>query len=307
MGATNMIITSKTRMCAIGAGESRMTAADHRRWLLNTPSGRTIAWAQGLAFAALTALSLSAAAAHAQTAAAGPATTAPSPDASASVIVDDVVVTARRRVERLQDVPDSVTAFTASKIQKTGIQTFADFAALTPNLTFIDNSSYTIGDSKISMRGIGNGQDGWPSVSYMIDGVPIDSLDALGDGTLNDIERIEVLRGPQSALYGFNAIAGAINVITARPTNDYTAKLQAIYASGNDASVLGVVSGPIVADKLLFRIQGYDRSMQGLIQSPTNGRYLDPDHEQHAKLELLFMPIPALEFDLRGEYGDVTP
>lgn len=237
----------------------------------------------------------------------GQSLAAPAQRAEPSVqTVDEVVVTARRRSERLQDVPDSVTAFTAVDIQKAGIQSFGDFAALTPNLTFQDNSSYSVGASTISMRGIANGQQGWPSVSFLVDGVPMDSLDGLADGTMTDIERIEVLRGPQSALYGFNAIAGAINLITQRPTNEYTGHAQAIYASGDDKSGLGVLSGPIVEDKLLFRIQAYGRDKSGLIRSASNGRHLDPDRQTMFRGELLFTPVPAFEFDLRGEYNKVV-
>lgn len=219
---------------------------------------------------------------------------------------NDIVVTARRRTERLQDVPDAVTAFTSATIEKAGIQSFGDFANLTPNLTFEDASSYSAGESSITLRGIGNGQQGWPSVSFLVDGVPLDSLDSLADGTLTDIERIEVLRGPQSALYGFNAIAGAINLITRRPTNAFHGQFKTIYASGDDKSVLGTVSGPIAKDLLLFRLSGYLRDAKGLITSASNGRKVDPVNQKKINGELLFTPDAAFELGLKGEYNNVV-
>lgn len=233
---------------------------------------------------------------------------APTPtDASAvNATPGDIIVTARRREERLQDVPDSITAFSAETIQRSGIQTIQDVANLTPNVTFMDGSSFQPSDTEISLRGISNTAAGWPSVSLLIDGVPFDSMDALADGTLTDIERIEVLRGPQSALYGFNAIAGAINIVTSRPTNDFAGKAQGTYASGGDRSVLGTLSGPIVQDRLAFRVMGYLRNMNGLIRSGSNGRPVDPRDQRKIDGKLFFSPSSDFDFQLWAQYNDVT-
>ncbi|MGH6613324.1 TonB-dependent receptor [Sphingomonas sp.] len=228
-----------------------------------------------------------------------------SQNASGSRGEGDIVVTARRFSERLQDVPDSVTAFTTERIEKAGIQSFGDFASLTPNLNFSDFSSFSAGASTISLRGIGNGQQGWTSVSFLVDGVPIDSLDSLSDGTLTDIAQIEVLRGPQSAIYGFNAIAGAINITTKRPTNDFEGMLRAQYATGDDRNVLGVASGPIVRDKVLFRIEGYKRKRDGLLTDPSSGRQYDPIDQTLFKGKLLLQPTDNLSFELTGTYNHV--
>ncbi len=231
------------------------------------------------------------------------ATAATAPDGpDASLQLEEVVVTARKHAENLQSVPDAVTAFTAATISNAGIEHIADFAALTPNLTLQDGSAFRAGEFNLSMRGIGNGQEGWPSVSYIVDGVPEDSTDSINSGSLEDIERIEVLRGPQSALYGFNAIAGAINVITKAPTNDFSGEVRALYGNGADRQVGGVLSGAIIPDKLLFRLSADYRDDDGLIRSGSNGLDLDFKLQKEARLRLLFTPVDSLKIDLHGSF-----
>lgn len=217
-----------------------------------------------------------------------------------SLQVQEIVVTARRRAESLQNVPDSVTAFTAANIVNAGISQIGDFAALTPNLTFQEGSAYRAGLFNLSMRGIGNGQEGWPSVSFLVDGVPADSTDSINSGSLDDVERIEVLRGPQSALYGFNAIAGAINIITRKPTNDQAFEVRALYGNGNDRQISAAVSGPIIQDRLLFRLSAGYRDDAGLIESASNGLDLAFQLRKQANGRLLFTPVDGLEFDLHA-------
>lgn len=217
-----------------------------------------------------------------------------------SLMIQEIVVTARKRTESLQRVPDAITAFTAESIVTADIKQLSDFAALTPNMTFHGGDAYRAGQFSLSMRGIGNGQEGWSSVSYIVDGVAASSTDSINSGSLEDIERIEVLRGPQSALYGFNALAGAINVITKRPTNDWEFSARALYGKGPDRQVGALVSGPIVQDKLLFRLSGSYRDDEGLIKSGSNGRSLSFKDRKQAQARLIFKPVDNLEFDLLG-------
>lgn len=216
--------------------------------------------------------------------------------------LDEITVTARRREESLQSVPDAVTAFSAATLENAGIRTIGGFMDMVPNLTFRDGGGFRKGDIRISMRGIGNGQEGWAPVTFLVDGVPASSLDAINSGSLTDIERIEVLRGPQSALYGAGAIAGAINVVTQAPTNDYRFKVKAGYAKGNDKRLDALASGPLVEDKVLFQLRGSLRDSDGLIDSASNG--IDLDFEEHQKISgrLIFTPADNFEIDLRAEY-----
>ncbi len=230
-------------------------------------------------------------------------TTPVSPDEAAAP-AGDIIVTARRREERLQDVPDAITAFGTATIENSGIESVDDFARLVPNLTFRNGQSYSVGLVYLSMRGVGNGQQGWPAVSFLVDGVPVDSLETLGGGNYEDLERIEVLRGPQSAVYGANAIAGAINIITRRPTEDFSGRILAEYAQGDDRRLSGVLSGPLIPGILRFRVQAEGRRSDGLIESASNNRGLDFAREFRTRGQLLFTPSERLSIDLRGEYND---
>lgn len=218
-------------------------------------------------------------------------------------IPGEIVVSARRREERLQDVPDAVTAISSATIVNSGIDKIDDFARLVPNLTFRNGKAYSGGDIRMSMRGIGNGQQGWPSVSFMVDGVPTDSLDNLGGGNYSDLERIEVLRGPQSAVYGANAIAGAINIITRDPTDDFTGSVSAEYAKGDDKKLQGSLSGPLIPGLLRFRVFAEGRDSDGLIKSGSNGKHLDFAKEFRTRNQLMFTPGERLSLTLQGEYN----
>jgi len=127
--------------------------------------------------------------------------------------LEEVVVTATRRVESLQDVPIMVNAFSAEVIQQAGIQSASDIAILTPGLTICTN--ITPFTAAFRVRGIGTSQSDIalePSVGLFIDDVYL-SRSGLGMSDLNDIERIEVLNGPQGTLYGKNTNAGAISIL----------------------------------------------------------------------------------------------
>jgi iron complex outermembrane receptor protein len=219
-----------------------------------------------------------------------------------SVGLADITVTARRRSENLQNVPDSISAFTSQTIVNSNIKSIGDLARITPGLNFRDGSAFAANFFDLRLRGIGTAQQGWPSVSLIVDGVPNDSPDVLTAGSLNDVERIEVLRGPQSALYGAGAIAGAINVITKRPTNDFHAEGRLYYGNGQDAQAAAAVSGAIVPDVLLGRLSVNYRDDNGRIDSATNGIHLDPHHRKAIEGRLIFDPTSNFEIDLHGNY-----
>ena len=151
------------------------------------------------------------------------------PDA---VGLEEVIVTAQRRAERLQDVPVAVTAFTAADIEARGIASTRDVLPMTPNVTY--DESFTVGNSFVSVRGVAQINNADSPVAIVVDGVPQNSQKQLRM-ELFDVERIEVLKGPQGALYGRNAIGGAINIVTRAPTNDFDGWAQVGYGSGNRA------------------------------------------------------------------------
>ena len=136
--------------------------------------------------------------------------------ANDGLVIEEIIVSARYRDENLRDVPDSITAFSSADIEAARIERVNRIAALTPNLRFSDDQE--VGVSTLIVRGVRqNRGTGQPPVSFRIDGVSATN-NLLTTQDLFDIESIEVLRGPQGALYGRNAIGGAINIITRRPS-----------------------------------------------------------------------------------------
>jgi iron complex outermembrane receptor protein len=186
------------------------------------------------------------------------ATAQQSQDTSAtSAGLEEVVVTARRRSENLQSVPMAVDAFDAKKIAELNLVRLGDVAAQTPNLTFISGESGRLntpiirGMAMIDSRGFDN------NVGVFVDGVYVSGR-AAQDLTLLDLERIEVVKGPQSALYGRNTFAGAINFVSKKPTDTFESDIELTLGEDDLQRFQGAVSGPIVADKLFGRLSvGY--------------------------------------------------
>ena len=151
-----------------------------------------------------------------------------------SLQLEEVVVTARKRTESMQDVPIAVTVFTSQDIQDAGIERPQDFIGLTPNVSIVDTAN--AGDTQVTIRGQYSTRDAESSFAYVVDGVLITNPNGF-NGELFDVEQIEVLKGPQGALYGRNAAAGAILVTTQRPDNEFTGKIMA--GVGDDDLIKG--------------------------------------------------------------------
>ncbi len=178
--------------------------------------------------------------------------------------IEEVVVTARGREENLQSVPESISAFSAEQIERAGIKNFRDLADLTPNLSQLDN--FRPGLSRIQIRGLITPQVGDPPLAFVVDGITASDLEFINQ-ELFDIERIEVLRGAQGALYGRGAIGGAVNITTKKPTNEFEGKVSASVASGSDVRLSALASGAITEDKTFFRVGAYSRSFDGQLNN----------------------------------------
>jgi len=215
---------------------------------------------------------------------------------------NDIVVTARQRSESLQQVPDSITAFSAKAIEEAGIRSIDDVTNLMPNISLVD--SQDAGTVAINIRGIGQVRNGEAPVALVIDGVQMTSTDMIKQALL-DLDQIEVLKGPQGALYGRNAIGGAINITTKRPTNELQGRVSVDYANGDDRRLSGTLSGAIVPDVLLFRIAGDYRKFDGVFHNVTLNRKVDFAEDLNLRGRLIFTPTERLTIDLRGAYGDL--
>lgn len=215
--------------------------------------------------------------------------------------IEEVIVTARKRSESLQEVPDSITAFTAEEIEERRIGRITDAIALTPNVHIVaDQDAAT---NIVTVRGIGTNRNLAASVAYVVDGVVLPDSDAFTTD-LGDVAGIEILKGPQGGLYGRNAIGGVINLTTQRPTNEPSAEVKASYGNGETIDLFGAIGGPIVEDRLLGRLTVKRRDSEGFIRNQFDGEYLDHDESTKVTGRLIFQATDALSFDLRASWFD---
>ena len=170
-----------------------------------------------------------------------------------AVALEEIVVTARRVEERLQDVPLAITAFSAAEIQAAGIDNLDDVANFTPGMTF----SNLLGEflPVPVIRGIAPTAilDREQNAAIFVDGVYVSGREGLNFSQL-DLERIEVVKGPQAAMYGRNSFSGAVNFVTARPTDEFRGKAELTFGDRGRLTASGAVSGPLVEDKLRARV-----------------------------------------------------
>lgn len=213
------------------------------------------------------------------------------------VFVDEVVVTAQKREENLQHVPLSVKAFAATQIEEAGIETPDHFIALTPNVSIAN--SFTVGNSFVTIRGISQINNSDPSVAVVVDGVNLPNQKQL-TRELFDIERVEVLKGPQGALYGRNSLGGVINIVTKQPTNEFEGYISADAGNGSSLGLTAAVGGPMVKDRLLFRVAGSYKESDGLIENSFLQGKVDSYEDTTGRLQLKWMPNDRLQVDLNA-------
>lgn len=213
--------------------------------------------------------------------------------------LEEVIVTARKRAESLQRVPDSITAITAEQIEERRISTIAEALTFVPGVHIVKDQD--AGMNIITVRGIGTNRNLAASVAFAVDGVLLPDSDAFNTD-LADAERIEVLKGPQGALYGRNAIGGVINITTKRPTSTPEGEVRLGVARGDTVDGFAALSGPIASDKLVGRLTVKYRDSDGLIKNQFNGEPMDPDRVKKVGGRLLFQPYESLRMDFRASH-----
>ncbi len=212
----------------------------------------------------------------------------------------DVVVIARGRQEEEQKTPVSITSFSAKQIDDARIKDVSDFIALTPNVSIVESQS--VGNSFITVRGISQVRNGESPVAVVVDGVQqISPRQFTSD--LFDVQQIEVLRGPQGALYGRNAIGGAIIITTKQPTNDFHVDADLSAGNGSDYRAELAVSGPIVKDKLLFRVSGSLHNFGGLLNNVYLNQTVDRLRDRNVRAELKANLTDSLTAEINGGYS----
>lgn len=212
-------------------------------------------------------------------------------------LIEEVVVTARKRAESLEESPVSVRAFTATEIQSAGIETPRDFIALTPNVTLVETQN--AGNAFINVRGVSQARNSEMSVAVLVDGVLMPNP-AQFTQQLIDVQQIEVLRGPQGALYGRNAIGGAITVVTKEPGEDFEGRVELGADSGPGFTVRGTASGPLGgSDAWKYRVTGSYVDTDGYIDNEFLGDKADPYKDTSARARILYEPSESFSADVR--------
>ena len=210
-----------------------------------------------------------------------------------------ILVTARRREERLEDVPVSVTAVSGDRLAQQQATNVRDIAKLAPNLN-IDSDTPT--RSFVSIRGVGTtlSDSVQPGVGIFMDGIYLPAT-SFFNSPLVDVERIEVLRGPQGTLFGNNTLGGAINVVTRSPTNEFSGSLDTSYAwQDNFFTMSGALSGPIVEDKVLFRVSGAFHRDDGFITNSLIGGDLNSAEQGSVRARVDFHPSSSATITVNG-------
>ncbi len=225
-----------------------------------------------------------------------------------SQTIDSIIVTAQKREQNLQDVPVVVTAVGAKLLQDTGVRDIKDLTILTPGLTVTSTSSEASTTARV--RGVGTVGDNpglESSVGVVIDGV-YRPRNGVGFGDLGEMERIEVLKGPQGTLFGKNTSAGVINVVTKEPEFGFGANAELTFGNYGAKGASASVTGPLSGDKLAGRLYIAGRQRDGfndVITGPgPSSRKQDADQNFYTvRGQLLFVPDDQATFRVIADYS----
>ena len=218
------------------------------------------------------------------------------PRAFAQDTPEEVVITALRRAESLQEAPATVTVFDAGRIEEAGITSMRDYVGLTSNMTLMETQNNAF--AFVNIRGLSQIRNVDPTVAVVIDGV-LSTTSLSFSQDLYDIQQIEVLKGPQGALYGRNASGGAINITTKQPKPELEAFLRGGYGNGSNKTLSGVVSGPVVGDSVLGRLVVGYQDAEGWRDNVATGEKADPYENFTIAGKLLWNLGDDVALDLR--------
>ena len=217
---------------------------------------------------------------------------------------DEIVITATLREQTLQEVPVAVSVVSGEQLDAIGASSVESVANAAPSLTFTKGSNQS--NSSLSIRGIGTtvfSAATEPAVSVIVDDVPM-ARSGQGFQDLIDVQRVEVLRGPQSTLFGKNASAGLVSVTTKAPSSTLTGSFDAMLAEGGELQLRGSISGPL-SDKLGFSLSGFFKDFDGFVEnvSGVGDDKLSGYNVWGTRAKLKFEPSSDLEITLIGDYS----
>src|SRR5687767_5823067 len=217
--------------------------------------------------------------------------------------LEEIIVTARLRAESYTETPAAIKAFTATEIESAGIQTPHDYIALTPNMTVVQTQNP--GNSFITIRGVSQARNSDMPVAVVVDGVLM-SNPAQFNQELFDIEQIEVLKGPQGALYGRNAIGGAISIVTKAPTDEFEARVKVGADSGPGYMAQGSIGGPLGdGDRWRYRASLSYADTDGFRENEFLDERADPYQDISGRVRFTWQPNDNLTGDFRYAHSDI--
>ncbi len=220
-------------------------------------------------------------------------------DADESNVLEEVVVTASKREQSLQDASLAVSAVGRERLATSQVNGIQDLQTIIPSVNF--GSDFN--QAKIFIRGVGANTSttgNSTAVALHVDGAVVSRAEAQLT-SLFDLQRVEVLRGPQGTLYGRNATGGSINLITAKPTRELSGYARATFGSYDAMTTEGAISGPIT-DKLLVRIAAKDENRGGFGINPVTGQDVDDLNRSMARAHLQYDFTDTVSLLLTGEY-----
>lgn len=209
--------------------------------------------------------------------------------------VGDIIVTARRREESLQEIPLSVTAFTSDTLREKSITNQDDLVAHTPSLQIRSNGAQRT-DGGFFLRGQGSTFGTQPGVVVYTNEVPDFRVPNFGNNTqFYDLENIQVLKGPQGTLFGRSTTGGAILLTTKKPTNEFEGFLEAKAGNYKYFELTGAINVPIIQDKVALRVAGNLVRRAGFTVSRNTGQDLDDKNRESYRISLLITPVDEFE------------
>jgi iron complex outermembrane receptor protein len=220
--------------------------------------------------------------------------------AQETMVLEEVTVTARKREETLQDITAAVSVVDSDRLRDNVINDVRDLQSFVPTL----NIGEVVGLMKISMRGLGNSTNTRAEDSDVVmhvDGVVVSRMEAQAMSFF-DLQRIEVLRGPQGTLYGRNSTGGTINLVTAKPTEELEGYVNLTAGNYDFFKTEAAVSGPL-SDSILGRVAVQSISRNGFGVNIATGNDIDDDHRWAARGHLQFLFSDNVDFLLTGEYA----
>lgn len=216
--------------------------------------------------------------------------------------IEEIIVTARQRAESLQDVPASITAFTSEQLRRAGVERAEDFISLTPGVTIVDSAE--VGDTQVNIRGINGARDAENSYALIIDGILHTNPAALNREYAN-LQQIEILKGPQGAIYGRNAAAGAIIITTNKPTEEFSSKFKLSAANDNSYFASAYMGGP-VGNNTAASFQVDWRDTDGFYFNKTvNQKNVDDFENFNVSGRVVLETSETSTLDLKARYGEV--